>query len=280
MILLLGLLMISGGCAQTPTLYVMEPTAIEAVRSEISIIGVSLSPELSETDVLLPAKGVWGGMKRGIVYGAALPVMLGFVSPMPGGTYLGLLVSPFSAIVGGIHGVSTAVPAEEVEYAELMLEIAADNIRQMNLREKFVKSVIDLGNARTTIQFVAWPEAPAASRTGGMTKQSGLTPVSIDARLEIRVEETGLRGTYSIDPPMDTFMRIHVRLIRSKDNATLLDEHFTCASDEERTFGDWADHDGADLVDEFKACVPELAEKIVDDFFRVYMFKWRYGDPS
>lgn len=31
--------------------------------------------------------------------------------------------------------------------------------------------------------------------------------------------------------------------------------------------------------EEFEACVPELAEKIVDDFLRVYPVKWSYGEP-
>ena len=37
------------------------------------------------------------------------------------------------------------------------------------------------------------------------------------------------------------------------------------------------DRAGIDLVDEFQACVPELAEKIVDDFFRVYPLRWGGG---
>ena len=279
-LIVLSFLGMTGGCAQTPTIYLMDPASLETVRSGISTIGVSLSPDVSEPDVLLPAKGVWGGIKRGIVFGAALPVMLGFASPVPGGTYIGLLASPFGAIVGGIYGVSTAVPAEEVERAEAMLEIATDKLRQMDLREKFVNRVIDLGNAQTTIQFVAWPEAAAAPLAEEMTKPSNQAVKSIDARLAISVEETGLRGNYRIDPPMDTFINIHVQLIRSGDSAILLDEHFTCASDEERTFADWADHEGSDLVDEFKICVPELAEKIIDDFFLVYPLEWRDGDPD
>ncbi|BBO74814.1 hypothetical protein DSCW_22310 [Desulfosarcina widdelii] len=72
----------------------MDPASLETVRSGISTVGVSLTPDLSKTDALLPAKGVWGGVKRGVVFGAAMPVMLGFASPVPGGTYIGLLSSP------------------------------------------------------------------------------------------------------------------------------------------------------------------------------------------
>jgi hypothetical protein len=271
-------MMTLGGCAHTPAIYVMKPSTLEAVRAGISTVGVSLSPAPPKTDVLLPAKGVLGGIKRGIVSGAALPVMLGFVSPVPGGTYLGLLAAPFSAIAGGIYGAFSAVPAEDVEHAETMLEIAADELRQMGLREKFLNSVIDLGNTRTNIEFVSGSEAPASPNMKGRAYQYGSHMDSTDANLEIRLEETGLRGNYSIDPPMDTFMRIHVQLTRSKDHTVVLDEHYTCSSEEERTFKAWADHEGADMIDEFKACTTELAEKIVDDFFRIYPLEWSHGD--
>jgi hypothetical protein len=278
--LLLFFSMMAAGCARTPAIYVMEPTSLEAVRSGLSTVGVFLTPGQSKTDVLLPAKGVWGGIKRGVVYGAAMPVMLGFASPVPGGTYIGLLASPLGAVAGGLHGVSAAVPAEEVERAEAMLEIATDNLRQMGLREEFVNSVIDSGNERTTVQFVAWPETPFTPPAKGLTQHPDPKVDDIDARLEISIEETGLRGIYSINPPMDTFIRIRVQLIRLKDSAILMDEHFICASDEERTFADWADHQGSDLVDEFRTCVPELAEKVIDDFFMVYPLEWKNGNPE
>jgi len=279
-ILLLFFSMMAVGCARTPAIYVMEPASLEAVRSGISTVGVSLTPGPPETDVLLPAKGVWGGIKRGIVFGAAMPVMLGFASPVPGGTYIGLLASPLGAVAGGIHGVSTAVPAEEVERAEAMLEIATDNLRQMGLREEFVNSLIDMGNSRTTVQFILWPETPMTPPAETLARHPDPKVDDIDARLEISVEETGLRGIYSINPPMDTFMRVRVQLIRSNDNVILMNEHFICASDEERKFADWADHEGSDLVDEFRTCVPELAEKIIDDFFLVYPLEWNNGNPE
>ena len=65
----------------------MKPLALERIRSELSTVGVSLLPSLPATEVVLPAKGVWGGAKRGVVAGATLPVMIGFVSPVPGGHY-------------------------------------------------------------------------------------------------------------------------------------------------------------------------------------------------
>ena len=70
----------------------------------------------------------------------------------------------------------------------------------------------------------------------------------IDALLNIQVQKVGLHGIYSIDPPTDTFVQVHVELIRLKDDTILLDEHFTCTSDEKRTYQDWADQGGSDVI--------------------------------
>jgi hypothetical protein len=199
--------------------------------------------------------------------------MVGFVSPVPGGTFLGLLVSPAGALVGGVYGVYTAVPVKDVEHAELMLMVASDNLKNEGLRQDLVDTMVELGNHHTPLKFVKWPEAN--------DQEIAQAPVTfkdrIDARLEVQVEQTGLRGIYSIDPPVDTFIQIRVQLVDLHDDEILLDERFICASDQERGFKDWADHNGSDFSDEFRSCVPEFAEKIVDDFFRVYPIKWSYS---
>ena len=266
--------LVMAGCAQTPAIYTMQPEALEAIRSEISTIGVYISPEPPETEVMLPAKGVWGGFKRGIVVGASLPIMIGFASPIPGGTFLGILVSPFGAIIGGIYGIFTAVPAEEVEHSEVILSIAAEKIRESKLRDAFIRNLIDMGNTTTELTFVDWQESRASSHSYNNTHRSYPPQASIDALLRIQVKKVGLLGSYSIDPPTDTFVQIHVELIRLKDDTILLDEDFTCASGEERPYQDWADQGGTDVIHEFRDCVPELSEKIIDDFFMVYPINW------
>jgi len=263
------------GCARTPRIYMMQPEALEAIRSEISTIGVYLSPEPPETVVMLPAKGVWGGLKRGIVVGASLPIMIGLASPIPGGTFLGVLVSPLGAVLGGIYGIFTAVPAEEVEHSEVVLAIATEKIKQRKLRDAFIKNVIDMGNTTTGLTFVAWQEARVSTDMHNKAHLPYPQKEKIDALLNIQFEKVGLHGSYTIDPPTDTFVQVHVELIRLKDNTNLLDEHFTCASDEERTYQDWADQAGSDMIYEFRDCVPELTEKIIDDFFMVYPIEWR-----
>jgi hypothetical protein len=50
----------------------------------------------------------------------------------------------------------------------------------------------------------------------------------------------------------------------------MVSETFFCASEKERTYTEWSQNEGRLFVDEFISCIPELAEKIVDDFFLVY----------
>ncbi len=266
----LVVVLVMAGCARTPAIYTMQPEALETIRSEIATVGVYISPEPPKTTVMLPAKGVWGGLKRGIVVGASLPIMIGLTSPIPGGTFLGVLVAPFGAVVGGIYGIFTAVPAEEVEHAEVVLAIASEKIREKKLRDAFIQNLIDRGNITTELTFVDWQEARLPTQPNRNPHLSYPRQVSIDALLKIQVEEVGLHGTYSIDPPTDTFVAVHVELIRLEDDTILIDEHFTCASDQERTYKDWADQAGSDVILEFRDCVPELTEKIIDDLFMVY----------
>jgi hypothetical protein len=266
------------GCAPTPHIYTMQPSALEGVRSKITTVGVYISPELAETEVRLPAKGWLGGTKRGIVMGATLPVMIGLVSPVPGGTALGVLVAPLGALVGGVYGAVTALPVEEVEHTEIELAIATGKSPQKNHRQRLTDHLIELGNARTGLRFVAWPIPHPEANRKDTGNQSYTSSDVIDTRLEIRAEKAGLRGMYSINPPTDAFVQIRARLIRMKDDTILIDERIVCASDEERIFKDWAADGGIHLVKEFEICALELAEKVVDDFFRVYPMEWSYDD--
>jgi pheromone shutdown protein TraB len=91
-----------------------------------------------------------------------------------------------------------------------------------------------------------------------------------DTILEIRIDKAGLNAIYSIDPPIEVFVKTSVRLIRTRDGQELLKDIIVCRSDEEKRINDWIKDGGESLTEEFKGCVPEVAEKIIDDFFLVY----------
>ena len=256
-------------CSTAPHIYTMPPWEVENIRANLVTVGVVLVNDPPKTEVLMPAKGIWGGAKRGFVVGAALPVMVGFVSPIPGGTLLGAAVAPLTAVYGGAYGAANAVPAQEVEAAAMMLENVSNELRQMGLRWEFIDEVVQLGNDRTGLVFVALPDiGPQYPNKDVSYSHEDLG--GVDTILEVKIEKTGLRGIYNIDPLTDIFIQTRVRLIRVEDNLVLMDETLYCMSDEDRTFKEWAAYKGQLFVDEFRSCVPELAEKIVDDFFLVY----------
>jgi hypothetical protein len=257
------------GCSATPKIYTMPPSKLEGIRAEVKTVGVVLVEGSAETEVAMPAIGVWGGFKRGIYLGATVPILIGMASPVPGGTVIGAMAAPFTAVAGGVYGAFNSVPAQQVEAAEAMLTDAAAEIRKIGLPRQFFDEVVRLGNARTGLEFVALPDIQPAGPGNGIEYNQADMP-GVDAILELTHEKSGLRGINSIDPPSNTFIQMRSRLIAVEDNKTLLDEIIYCSSDEERTFTDWTQKNGQLFIDEFRTCVPELAEKIVDDFFLVY----------
>jgi hypothetical protein len=70
-------------------------------------------------------------------------------------------------------------------------------------------------------------------------------------------------------------MEVLAQLVHIEDNEILIDETFFCVSEIERKYIDWAQNSGQFFVEEFVACIPEIADKIVDDFFLVYPIKTR-----
>jgi hypothetical protein len=270
---LLNLLIWSGlwilaGCSTAPKIYTMPPIEIETIRADITTVGVILVDAPAESEVLMPAKGFWGGAQRGVIVGARLPILIGFVSPIPGGTLLGIIVAPFTAFFGGVYGALTAPSVQVVEAAEMALENVVAEIRQMDLRTDFINTVVRMGNDRTGKTFVQFPE-PEVTQPNTISLNNPSNLSDIDSILELKIEKTGLRGRYQINPPIDTFVQTKIRLIRTADNSVLLEETLLCLSDEQRTFQEWSRKEIV-FVEEFRSCVPELAEKIIDDFFLVY----------
>jgi len=290
---LLGLLMaVSFAPAQgldlfPPAVYKLPPEQLEQTRSELGIIGVVVSDSAGEQEILMPAKGFCGGLTRGLATGAALPIAVGLVLPVPGGSIAGALVSPVTAIGGGIYGAATALPKEQVEKATLAIQLAEDELRSMDLHQALMRKLVALGSENTRLQFVALPgiaalepeeparhdpldQYPVESESKEIARYdpsglSGATDV-----LEIRTHATGLSGRYTINPQTNLFVELDARLIRVRDNQVLLSESLSCVSEGQRTYTEWALREGQLVVDDFLACVDELAEKIIDDFFLVY----------
>ena len=274
-IIFFGVVVVLGltGCSsRTPNIYKMDPGDLEGIRSNIGRVGVTISSYPLERDLKKPAKGITGGAARGFVVGASTPVVIGAVAPVPGGTFIGLLIAPFTAVAGGVYGATKGVPPEDIEKAQAALDQAIDRLKKMNLRRTFILEVVALGEKRTGREFVKLPES-GPKDPKETVRYDQMKFRDIDNVLELRIEEAGLQGPYSFDPPSFAFIKVLVQLVRAEDNETLIDETLFCVSEVDRKYIEWSENEGQFFVDEFVGCIPEIAEKIVDDFFLVYPIK-------
>ena len=273
--ILVGVVVVLGltGCSsRTPNIYKMDPGNLERIRYNIGRVGVTISSYPVKRDIKKPAKGITGGMARGIVVGASTPVVIGAIAPVPGGTFIGLLIAPFTAVAGGVYGATKGVPPEEIEKAQAALDQAIDRLKTMNLRQTFINEVVKLGENRTGREFVKLPESGPKDPNEAV-RYDQMKFQDIDNVLELRIEKAGLLGPYTFDPPSFAFIKVLVQLVQVEDNGILIDETLFCVSAVDRKYIDWAENEGQFFVDEYVACISEIAEKIVDDFFLVYPIK-------
>ena len=260
---------LTGCSSRTPNIYKMYPGKLERIRYSIERVGVAISSYPLERDIRKPAKGVTGGMARGFVVGGSTPIIIGAISPVPGGTFIGLLIAPFTAVAGGVYGATKGVPPEDIEKAQTALDQAINRLIKMNLRQTYIKNVVALGEKRTGLEFVKLPES-GPKDPNEVVRYDQMELQDIDNVLELRIEEAGLLGPYTFNPPSKAFIKLLIKLVQAEDNQILIDETLFCVSEVDRKYIDWADNEGQFFVDEFVACIPEIAEKIVDDFFLVY----------
>lgn len=256
------------GCSHTPEICTMPPDKVEEIRSNLGNVGVVIAPYRAEQKFRKPAKGVVGGAGRGLVVGAALPVAAGFASPIPFGSIIGLFFVPITAPVGMVYGAVKAVPAEEVEKAEAAIAQANVRLQTYNAEGALCREVVRLGLERTDLKFVSLPGiGPQSSEE--FLQYDQLDMEGIDTVLEMRLEEEGLWGLYTIDPASSAFVEIRVRLIRRGDNEILLEDTVYCAS-EQRKYVEWAADEGQLFYNDIISCIPSLAEKVVADLFLVF----------
>ncbi len=168
-----------------------------------------------------------------------------------------------------MYGATKGVPPEDIEKAQAALDQATDRLKKMNLRQTLINEVVEQGKKRTGREFVKLPES-GPKDPKEVVRYDQMKFQDIDNVLELRIEEAGLLGPYTFDPPSFAFIEVLVGLVQVEDNEILIDETLFCVSEVDRKYIDWAENEGQFFVDEFVACIPELAEKIVDDFFLVY----------
>ena len=237
---------LAASCARPHAIYDASLADLEAVRDRIERVEVILLGEAGQ-DLRLPARGPWGGAKRGFVLGAAWPVIIGILTPIPFGFLIGLALTPLGSLVGSVVGAVNAPPASRVDAAssELMSTLAELTPGLVTgLRDEIVVA----GRARTTLTF-------------------GASVEDADARLFVLPRALGLRGAYALDPPCSAFFSVDVRLVHLASGRVELEETFVCASEKSRKLFGWAAETSSLFRGEARRFPAELAEKIVDDLF-------------
>jgi hypothetical protein len=197
-----------------------------------------------------------------------MPVVVGFVSPVPGGTALGVLVAPFTALAGAAYGGFAGVSGGHMDRAgEELLRIESELIGEQlgaRLREELLRAGAGTGLRWELVDPAQVPEP------GGTRAYNGLGLAPLDAVLEVHVERIGLTGRWSVDPPIRSFADVTARVYLVPSGELVFDERVRCGSEVTKPYVEWAKENGAAFQAEFSASIPELAEKIVEDLFLFY----------
>jgi hypothetical protein len=261
------------GCIGKPPAYKMPPEKLDQIRSDLGVIGVVVYPFDGEVTLRKPAKGKSGGAKVGLIYGAMMPPLVGFVAPVPMGTAVGALAAPVGAVAGAIYGTYVALPVEAVEHAEASVGKAVDKALagRVSLRERFADEMIRIGRERAGLQMVPLHGIDLDAAKKGL-RYDRLELDKVDSILEVRVYEAGLWGFLSIDPLMYAFIDFDIRLIDRARNKELLAQKVICIG-EELKFREWAVTEGRQFYSFFMDGPTQSAEKIIEDLFLVESVK-------
>lgn len=244
---------IHAGCGTGDTLrrlYLSLPPS-EDMRSHLG--RVRLSEGSMQTAVLFtaPAKGAGAGMARGAGFGALVPIAGGGIYGGGYGAVLGILLAPVGALVGAVVGAASAEPAAKVEEKETALRAA---LEELKVPEAFRRCVTDRLPERT-------------STPGG--RVSSEEPAS--TILEVDVEQFGLDGPgLQINPSLSFVLIERTRLIRASDGTELYG-HWLTYRGQPRPLDDWISQNASRLREEAARASRELAERLVDEVFLVYL---------
>lgn len=228
----------------------LPPPPSEDMRSHLG--RVRLSEGGMQTAVLFtaPAKGAGAGMARGAGLGALYPIAGGALGG-GSGVVLGILLAPVGALVGAVVGAASAEPAAKVEEKETAFRVAMEELK---VPETFRRCVTDRLPERT-------------STPGG--RVSSDEPAS--TILEVVVEQVGLDGWgLEINPSLSFVLTERTRLIRASDGTELYG-HWLTYRGQPRPLNDWVSQNAARLREEAARACRELAERLVDEVFLVYL---------
>jgi hypothetical protein len=138
-----------------------------------------------------------------------------------------------------------------------------------NVQNKMRNAITRRLEAETLVNTTTLPRLGSATGEANRYYRAA-TDQGVESVLEVAVKEWGLYGPWSINPPLTFVMTLDARLIRASDKAELhgllLIYHGSALR-----FDEWAADNAAHLEQQLELANEELAEKVVDEFFLLYM---------
>jgi hypothetical protein len=190
---------------------------------------------------------------RAILVYPALPILVGVCAA--GGAAAG-------AVVGGTTGAFMGVPKSKAEKAEAAIRNAID---ELNVQETMREKVLTVAQEQTPYQFVVIEDqGTTAISDKPIYTSSG--DRRIDAILETNVWSYGLWSEEVINPPLQLFINVSVRLIRVRDGTVLYSKNLRRES-MGRKLVDWGANSAEEFKDGVHFCSYSLAKQIVRDLF-------------
>lgn len=179
-----------------------------------------------------------------------------------------ILLWPFicgiSGVMGGASGGAQALSTEEVQTAETNASAALEaKISQENLRDQVVTAVQAEGINVVSV-------SPESSQLAAkLDNYSLLNSKGVDTVLEVVLNDIGIEGTDSIDPPLFIFMTARVRLINTVDNTTIYSTNCVYKG-EKYKLKEWSDNQAEKLLHELQIGYVTLGRYIYEGVFLLY----------
>jgi len=247
------------GCATSPDQrrLLLPPPPSEDLRSQLGRVRLSEGGMQTAALITAPAKGAGEGAARGAGLGAWYTIAGGSFGG-PSGFIFGILLAPVGALVGAVVGAARAEPAARVEEKEAAFRVAMDGLK---VPETFSRCVADRFHERTS------------TPGGRVSSDEPATTI-----LEVVVEQFGLDGSgLEINPSLSFVLTERTRLIRAS-NGTELYGHWLTYRGRPRPLDDWVSRNHARLREETERACHELAERLVDEVFLVYLPRVEGGE--
>jgi len=258
------------GCAHMP-----KPTS-EEMRAQFGTIGIvsarstpkiQFHPEFAKGR--LSGAGIGAGIGTGVgaLYGLSLMAHGGSCSGYSCGAMAVLAAASatiggaIGGVAGGIRGAVNAVPKGEAQKIEATVKNAFDGIGiQKTMAVSVFKNSLELPD----YVFVLLEEEDFIISTP--LDFSFLNERGIHTVLELNVKGGGFKEGRGKNPLIALFMKVHTRLIRTKDGKEIYSRELEYKSSKHSS-ADWFDMDARLLRDEIDNCFKGLPKQIVEELF-------------